>query len=278
MAKITAAEVNKLRQQTGAGMMDCKKALVEADGDYNKAIEYLRKKGQKLAHKRADKAANEGVIIAKTNKDRNFGAIIMLNCETDFVAKNQEFVDFANHIVDKAVEEQPKSLDEFKNLQINTRSIDESITDLIGKTGEKMTLAKYEYVSAERVFEYNHHGNSLATLVGFNKAGIENIDEAGNEIAMQVAAMDPLAVDKDGVPKEEIDKEIALGKEQAIQEGKPEQLAEKIAQGKLNKFFKENTLLNQEFVKEGKITVRQYLDRFDKELTVADFKRLKLGD
>lgn len=278
MAKITAAEVNKLRQQTGAGMMDCKKALVEADGNYDKAIEYLRKKGQKLASKRADKAANEGVVIAKTNKEHSFGAIIMLNCETDFVAKNQEFVDFANHIVDKAIEEKPQSLDEFKSLQLNTRTIDESITDLIGKTGEKMTLASYQFVNAARVLEYNHHGNSLATLVGFNKADIENIDEAGNEIAMQVAAMDPIAIDKQDVPQSEIDKELALGKEQAIQEGKTEVLAEKIAQGKLNKFFKDNTLLNQEFVKEGKNSVRQYLDRFDKELTITSFKRLKLGD
>jgi elongation factor Ts len=277
MANITAAEVNKLRQMTGAGMMDCKKALQENDGDFEKAIDYLRKKGQKLASKRADKDANEGIVIAKTNDANDFAVIFMLNCETDFVAKNQEFVDFTNLLLSKAIEKQPASIEEFKALDLNGRSIDENITEMVGKTGEKMELAHFEVIRSARVFAYNHPGNRLATILGLNMANVEGIDQAGHEVAMQIAAMAPVAVDKDDVPAETIAREIEIGKEQARVEGKPEEMVEKIALGKLNKFYKENTLLNQEFVRDNKLTVSEFLHKMDKNLTVSGFKRFMLG-
>ena len=277
MANITAAEVNKLRQMTGAGMMDCKKALQENDGDFEKAIDYLRKKGQKLSAKRADKDANEGIVIANTNEAKDYGIIFMLNCETDFVAKNQEFVDFTNLLVKKAMEKQPANADEFKTLDLNGRSVQDNITEMVGKTGEKMELSHFEVIRAGRVFAYNHPGSRLATLLGLNMANVEGIDQAGHEVAMQIAAMAPVAVDKEGVSQDIIDREIEIGKDQARQEGKPEEMIEKIALGKLNKFYKENTLLNQEFVRDNKLTVRDYLQKLDKNLTVTDFKRFMLG-
>ncbi len=275
MANITAAEVNKLRKMTGAGMMDCKKALVETDGDFDKAIDLLRKKGQKVASKRADKEANEGIVLAKTTADDKFGAVVMLNCETDFVAKNEEFVNFANSIIEKALAEKPATAEELKALKLNDRTVEENITEMVGKTGEKMDLGGYEVIEAEKVFAYNHMGNKLATILGLNKAN--GADEAGHQLAMQVAAMAPVAVDKDDVPQDVIDKEIEIGKEQAREEGKPEAMLEKIALGKLNKFFKENTLLNQDFVRDTKKNVAQYLKEVDPELKVTGFKRLMLG-
>ncbi len=277
MANITAADVNKLRQMTGAGMMDCKHALQENDGDFEKAIDYLRKKGQKLATKRADKDANEGIVLARTNEAKNFAAIFMLNCETDFVAKNQEFVDFTNLLMAKAIEKMPKTSDEFKALDLNGRSVMDNITEMVGKTGEKMELAHFEVISAPRVFAYNHPGNRLATILGLSNADVEGIDQAGHEVAMQIAAMAPIAVDKDDVPSEVIEREIEIGKEQARLEGKPEDMVEKIALGKLNKFYKESTLLNQEFVRDNKLSVREYLVKLDKGLTVTAFKRFMLG-
>lgn len=277
MANITAADVNKLRQMTGAGMMDCKHALQENDGDFEKAIDYLRKKGQKLATKRADKDANEGIVLARTNEARDFAAIFMLNCETDFVAKNQEFVDFTNLLMAKAIEMKPKTSDEFKALDLNGRSVMDNITEMVGKTGEKMELAHFEVISAPRVFAYNHPGNRLATILGLSKADVEGVDQAGHEVAMQIAAMAPIAVDKDDVPSDVIEREIEIGKEQARLEGKPEDMVEKIALGKLNKFYKESTLLNQEFVRDNKLSVREYLVKLDKGLTVSAFKRFMLG-
>lgn len=277
MANITAADVNKLRQMTGAGMMDCKNALQENDGDFEKAIDFLRKKGQKLATKRADKDANEGIVLARTNDAKTYGVIFMLNCETDFVAKNQEFVDFTNSIMDKAIKSNPANADEFKALDLNGRTIGDNITEMVGKTGEKMELAHFEVISAPAVFAYNHPGNRLATLLGVNQAGVEGIDQAGHEVAMQIAAMAPVAVDKDDVPSDIIEREIEIGKEQARQEGKPEDMVEKIALGKLNKFYKENTLLNQEFVRDNKLSVREYLNKLSKDLTVTTFKRFMLG-
>ncbi|MDD2527918.1 MAG: translation elongation factor Ts [Lentimicrobium sp.] len=277
MANITAADVNKLRQMTGAGMMDCKKALQENDGDFDKAIDYLRKKGQKLATKRADKDANEGIVIARTNEAGNYGAIFMLNCETDFVAKNQEFVDFTNALMAKAMEKQPADIDVFKALDLNGRSVEENITEMVGKTGEKMELAHFETIQAESVYAYNHPGNRLATIVGFNKKGVENLDQAGHEVAMQIAAMAPVAVDQNGVSTDIINREMEIGKEQARLEGKPEEMIERIAQGKLNKFFKENTLLSQEFVRDNKLSVGEYLQKIDKGLTVTGFYRFMLG-
>lgn len=277
MANITAADVNKLRQMTGAGMMDCKNALVENDGDFEKAIDFLRKKGQKLATKRADKDANEGIVLARTNEAKDFGVIFMLNCETDFVAKNQEFVNFCNAIMAKAIEEKPANVEEFKALDLNGRTIGDNITEMVGKTGEKMDLAHFEVIQSPVVFAYNHPGNRLATVLGLNKAGVEGIDQAGHEVAMQIAAMAPVALDKNDVPSDIIEREIEIGKEQARQEGKPEDMVEKIALGKLNKFYKESTLLNQEFVRDNKLSVREYLIKLDKDLTVTVFKRFMLG-
>ena len=277
MIKITAAEVNKLRKQTGAGMMDFKKALVENDGDFDKAIDFLRKKGQKIASKRADKDASEGVVIAKTNADKNFSIVVMVNCETDFVAKNQDFIDFVDSIAEVAIKNTPKSIDELKALELNGRTVEENVMDQVGKIGENIGLNKFEFIDAARTFSYNHQGNRLATILGLNKADGENTDKIGMELAMQVAAMNPIAVDKNDVSQEIIDKEIEIGKEQARQEGKPENLVEKIALGKLNKFYKENTLLNQDFIRDTKKSVRQYLNEEDKNLTVTSFKRLILG-
>lgn len=277
MANITAADVNKLRQMTGAGMMDCKNALQENEGDFEKAIDYLRKKGQKLATKRADKDANEGIVLARTNDAKDYGVIFMLNCETDFVAKNQEFVNFTNNLMAKAIENKPANVEEFKAIELNGRSIGDNIIEMVGKTGEKMELAHFEVISTPSVFAYNHPGNRLATLLGFNKAGADGIEQAGHEVAMQIAAMAPVAVDKDDVPSDIIEREIEIGKEQARLEGKPEDMIEKIALGKLNKFYKENTLLNQEFVRDTKLSVREYLTKLEKDLTVSSFKRFMLG-
>ena len=277
MTKITAAEVNKLRKQTGAGMMDCKKALVESEGNFENAIDYLRKKGQKVASKRAGKEASEGVVIAKTTDDKKFGCIVAINCETDFVAKNQDFIDFVSSVVDLALENSPKTIDELKTIGLNGRSVEETIMDQIGKIGEKIELSSYEIINAAKVYAYNHQGNKLATLLGMNKDDVEKVDQIGHELAMQVAAMSPVAVDKDDVEQKIIDKEIEIGKELARQEGKPEPMVEKIAIGKLNKFFKENTLLNQQFVRDTKKTIRQYLTENDKDLIVTEFKRVLLG-
>ena len=278
MKKITAADVNKLRKQTGAGMMDCKKALVENDGDFEKAIDYLRKKGQKIAAKRADKEATEGIVLAKTNTDKNFAAIVMINCETDFVAKNQDFIDYVNSIADLAIAKTPKSIDELKSLDLNGRTVEESLSDQMGKIGEKIQMSNCAFIEAPIVFAYNHHGNRLATILGFNKNNVADIENIGHELAMQVAAMNPLAVDKDDVDEKIIKREKEIGMEQARQEGKPENILEKIALGKLNKFFKDNTLLNQDFIRDSKKPVKQYLAETDKELKVTVFQRLMLGE
>jgi elongation factor Ts len=277
MANITASDVNKLRQMTGVGMMDCKNALVESEGDFEKAIDLLRKKGQKLAVKRADRDANQGIVLAKTNEDKTYAAILMLNCETDFVAKNQEFIDFANKVIDLAIEKMPESIEALKAFEINGRSIADGVTDLIGKTGEKMELAHFICIEAPKVIAYNHFGNRLATILGLNLADGEGIDEVGKHVAMQAAAMSPVALDKDDVPREIIVREIEIGKEQARAEGKPEEMVEKIALGKVNKFYKESTLLNQEYIHDSKIDVRTYLAKANKELTVTKFYRLQLG-
>ncbi len=273
MAKITAAEVNKLRKATGAGMMDCKKALVESDGDFDKAIDILRKKGQKVASKRADREANEGAVLAKTTDDKKHAAVILFSCETDFVAKNDEFLSFATKLLDIAVDKKPENVEEFKAIDIDGRTVAEHITEMVGKTGEKMDLSGYEYVTGEKTYAYIHPGNRLATIVSLNK----EYDDVGKQLTMQIAAMAPVAVDKDDVPQEVIDKEIEIGKEQAAQEGKPEHMLEKIAMGKLNKFFRENTLLNQDYIRDTKKSVAQYLKETDPELKVIGFKRIALG-
>jgi elongation factor Ts len=277
MVNITAAEVNKLRQITGAGMMDCKNALKESDGDLEKAIEFLRKKGQKVANKRADRDANEGIVLAKVAECNEFGAMVMVNCETDFVGKNQDFIDFATSILELAIKEKPSSLNELNALKIDGVTLADKIMEMTGKTGEKIGLNHYEVITAPVVFAYNHHGNRLSSMAGFNKKDVNDIETLGRDIVMQIAAMSPVAIDKDDVAQEVIDKEIEIGKDMAIQEGKTAELAEKIAMGKLGKFFKENTLLNQDFIKEGNISVKEHIARFDKELKITAFKRLMLG-
>jgi len=264
---------------TGAGMMDCKKALQEVDGDFDKAVEILRKKGQKVANKRADRSANEGIVIAKTSDDQKYGAIMMLNCETDFVAKNEDFINFAHSIIDTVIANKPASLEELKATKISDDlTIEDKLTDMIGKIGEKLVLYKFDSLKSERVFAYNHHGNKLGAIVALNNGGSQEIDDAGRQIAMQVAAMNPAGVDKDDVPQEVIDREMEIGRDQARQEGKPENIIEKIAEGKLNKFLKENTLMNQEFIREAKTPVRDYLQKVDKDLKVVDFRRYMLGE
>ncbi len=277
MTKITAAEVNNLRQATGAGMMDCKKALTESDGDFDQAVEILRKKGQKVASKRADRAANEGVVLAKTNNDATFASMIMLNSETDFVAKNDEVVSLAKNILNIAIENQVKTRDELLDTKMDERTIGEHVTDMIGKTGEKLTLSNYEAISGVITFAYTHSNSKVASIAALNKKDVNNIEEIGKDVVMQIAAMSPVAIDKGDVPQEMIDSELEIGKDQARQEGKAEELLEKIAMGKVNKFYKESTLLNQEFIKDSKKTVRQMLTEADKELTVTEFKRLALG-
>jgi elongation factor Ts len=271
---ITAADVNKLRGMTGAGMMDCKKALMEANGDFEAAIDFLRKKGQKVAVNRSDRDAKEGVILAKTTTDNTRGVMVVLNCETDFVAKTDDFINFTNQITDLALNEKPADIDALKALQLNGLPVSDRLFDMIGKIGEKIDISRYEVVEAPFVIVYNHPGNKLASMVGFNtKAGAE----VGKDVAMQIAAMAPVAVDKDDVDATIIAREIEIGKEQAREEGKPEDMLEKIAMGKLAKFYKENTLLNQSFIKEDSITIRQLLEKTEKGLTVTSFKRVKLG-
>jgi elongation factor Ts len=278
MITITAADVNKLRQMSGAGMMDCKKALQETNGDFELAIDYLRKKGQKVAAKRADREANHGYVIAKTNADHTYAAILMLNCETDFVGKTEEFIQFAKDIMETGLQNKPKTVEELSKLKLSSNlTVEEKVNEMLGKTGEKIQIAHWNFLEGPAVAAYNHHGNRLATIVGMNSREAKNVLEIGHEVAMQIAAMNPIAVDKENVTQDIIDREIEIGKEQARQEGKPEDMLEKIAVGKLNKFYKDSTLLNQDYIKDSKKTVRQYISENDKNLTVTGFIRLMLG-
>jgi elongation factor Ts len=274
--KISAAEVKKLRQATGAGMMDCKKALIESEGDFEKAIEYLRKKGQKLSAKRADRDAKEGVVIAMVSEDAKKGVIVKLSCETDFVAKNEDFVNLTKKLADLALTEFPDNKADLLNKEFAGITVGEKITEQIGVIGEKLELASYEHLSAELVIPYIHMGYKAGVIVGFSKAN-DSFVEAGKDVAMQIAAMRPIAVDKDGVDSTVVEKEIEIGMEQARQEGKPEAMLERIAMGKLNKFYKENTLLSQAFVKNNKQNIDQYLRSVDPDLTVTEFKHIELG-
>ncbi|SFS87102.1 translation elongation factor Ts [Sphingobacterium wenxiniae] len=274
--QISASDVNKLRQQTGAGMMDCKKALVESNGDFEAAVDYLRKKGAKVAASRQDRDSNEGVIIAKATADGKSGIVVEVNCETDFVAKNADFVAFAEKIADVALQNSPASLEELKALTVDGKVIAEALIEQTGVIGEKIDVSKYESITAEKVVAYIHGNYRLGVLVGLS-ADAAGVEEAGKDVAMQIAAMSPIAIDKDGVDQNTIDREIAIAKEQIIAEGKPAEMAEKIAQGKLNKFFKDTTLLNQEFVKDSSKSIAQFLDSVSKGLTVTAFKRVQLG-
>lgn len=275
MSNISAADVAKLRKATLAGMMDCKKALQESNGDFDKAIEIIRKKGQIVANKRADREASEGAVLTKTTPDDKLGVMIVLNSETDFVANNSDFLNLAGKILDIALENAPDDLEALKALPMEGSTVENKIVEYIGIIGEKLTLSYYAKINAEYVRAYIHPGNHLASLVGFNKAGIDV--QVYKDVAMQVAAMNPVALDKDDVPQATIDQELEIGREQARRDGKPENMLDKIAQGKLGKFFKENTLLNQEFIKDSKIDIRQYLKSADKDLTVTEIRRYSLN-
>lgn len=274
---ITAQEVNKLRQMTGAGIMDCKNALIEAQGNYEEAINILRKKGQKVADKRADREAREGYVITLTNPERTRGVILVLNCETDFVAKNAEFISYANRFAEEALRNFPADVEALKNLPADGRTLGDLVTDLVGKIGEKIDIGYYQKLEAPYVYGYNHPGNRVASLVGLNKKDVHNIEQVAKDVAMQIAAMAPVAVDKDDVPTATINNELEIARELLRKEGKPEDKIDMIARGKLEKFFKESTLLNQEFIKDNKLTVRQYLQNADKALTVTRFFRYALG-
>ncbi len=270
----TTADVVKLRKATGAGMMDCKNALAEADGNFDRAVEIIRERGKLVASKRADRDATEGVVLAKASADGKFGAIVVLNCETDFVAKNENFIGFTSRILNMALEYQPANLDALKEIVMDGRSIGAQVVEQTGIIGEKLDLSYYGKVDAEMVVPYIHPGNKLATLVGLNKA-LGDV-QVGKDVAMQVAAMNPVAVNRESVPQATIEKELEIAKEKFRLEGKPEAMLDKIAQGALQKWFKESTLLEQDFIKDSKMTVNQYLTGIDKSLTVTAFDRYGL--
>jgi elongation factor Ts len=272
---ITAADVNKLRQQTGAGMMDCKKALEESNGDFEAAVDFLRKKGAKVAANRQDRDAKEGVVLAKTSADKKTAIVVSVNCETDFVAKNADFISFAESVANIALTKQPASIDALKALPYNNDiTVGDKFMEQVGKIGEKIDIGYYNLITAEQVAGYIHPGNRLAVALGFNK---KISDEVAKNIAMQAAAMAPVAIDKDDVDAGTIEREMEIAREVIRAEGKPEDMVEKIALGKLNKFYKDSTLLNQEYFIDNKLTVRQYLESVEKGLTVTAFKRYSLS-
>lgn len=275
---ITAQDVNRLRQETGAGMMDCKKALTEANGDFETAKDLLRKAGQKIASKRADNVTSEGIVLTQVSEDGSTGIVVALACETEPVSKVEDFRNLAQTVLKSAVSSKAASKEELLAVpQADGRSLQDHITDLMGKIGEKIDVVSYEKVSAEKVVSYNHSNGKLGVLVGLTNTGGTEVTEVGKDVAMQIAAMKPIALDKDGVDAVTIEREIEIGKEQARTEGKPEAMLEKIALGKLNKFYKENTLLNQEFVKDSSLTIAQLLDKTSKGMTVSEFKRVAIG-
>ncbi len=272
-ATITAADINKLRQQTGAGMMDCRKALTESNGDFEAAIDYLRKKGQKVAALRGDREAKEGVVIAKTTADNKTGLIINVSCETDFVSKNTDYVAFAQSIMDAAIAGNVKTAEELSAIKIGNDTVADKLNEQVAKIGEKISVSRFERVDADFVSAYIHGAYRMGVLVAFNK----NAGDAGKDIAMQIAAMNPIAVDAASVPAETIAREKDIALEQVKAEGKPAEMAEKIAMGKINKFFKESTLLAQPFVKDNNNSVSDYLKSVDADLKVISFKRVALG-
>ena len=275
---ITAQDVNRLRQETGAGMMDCKKALTEANGDFEAAKDILRKAGQKIASKRADNVTSEGIVLTQVNENGTTGIVVAVACETEPVSKVADFRTLVQTVLDTAVSTSASSKEALLAApQADGRALQDHITDLMGKIGEKIDVVSYETVNADQVVAYNHSNGKLGVLVGLNNTNGTDVTEVGKDIAMQIAAMKPIALDKDGVDAATIEREIEIGKEQARQEGKPEQMLEKIAQGKLNKFYKENTLLNQEFVKDSSLTISQLLEKTSKGLTVSEFKRVAIG-
>jgi elongation factor Ts len=274
MAKITAAEVNKLRKSTGAGMMDCKKALVEADGDYETAIEILRKQGQKVAAKRADRDSSEGAVIAKVNADATKGVIVSLNCETDFVAKNDTYVAMATQLAEIALSTSSK--EELLAADFNGISVQDKLTEQTGVIGEKIEIGDYRTMEAPFVGFYIHAGNKIAVLTGLSK-NVDGAEEAAKNVSMQAAAMNPVALDESGVDQTIIDKEIEIAKDQLRQEGKPEEMLDNITKGKIKRFFKDNTLVNQDYIKDNKMSIAAYVKSVDSDLTVVSFERVALG-
>jgi len=272
-ATITAADINKLRQATGAGMLDCRKALTESNGDFEAAIDWLRKQGQKVAAKRSDREAKEGVILAKTTADNKTGIIVCISCETDFVSKNADFVAFAQSIADAAIANNVKSAEELNSVEINGAKVSDMINDKLAAIGEKIEVSKFERVEAPYVASYIHGANRMGVLVGLTQEAAE----AGKDLAMQIAAMNPLAVDETSIPADVIEREKNIAIEVVKAEGKPAEMAEKIAMGKLNKFFKDNTLLAQAFVKDNNKSVAEYLKSINADLKVTEFKRVALG-
>jgi len=277
MSNISASDVNILRKKTGAGMMDCKNALVEANGDFEKAIDVLRKKGQKVASKRADRDATEGVVLAKVSEDYKFGALISINCETDFVAKNEDFISLTNQILDTAIKEEIMNSDDLKKMAINGLTVEDKLLEQTGVIGEKIELGFYESIKDELVSAYTHHGNKLAAIAGLN-IGDLNFSEAGKDVCMQIAAMNPLGVNESDISQDVLDKELEIAKDLARKEGKPEQMIEKIALGRLGKFFKENTLMKQAFIKDSKKSIEAYLKEKKSDLKVNSFKRFGLSN
>ena len=273
MTKITASQVNELRKATGAGMMDCKNALVEAEGDFDKAIEILRKKGQKVAAKRADRHSSEGAVIAQVNDDKTAGVIVSLNCETDFVAKNESFVSLAKDLAKIALEH--ASLDSFLAANFNGISVSDKLLEQTGVIGEKIEIGGFKTLEAPFVGSYIHAGNKIATLVGLS-ASVDNAEVAAKDVAMQAAAMNPIALDEAHVDASVIEKEIEIAKDQLRAEGKPEAMLDNIAKGKLKRFFKDNTLVNQAFIKDSKVSVADYLKTYG-DLSVTAFERVALG-
>ena len=274
---ITAQDVNKLRQMTGAGMMDCKKALTEAEGDFEKAVDILRKKGQKVSASRADRETKEGVVVTRVADGGAKGILLSLTCETDFVAKNEEFGAFANTLIDLAVNNGCTATEQILALPFESITVAEKIIEMTGKIGEKIEISHYEVINAEKVVTYIHSNGKLGVLVGMVNTSGADVEEAGKDVAMQIAAMNPVAVDKDGVDASMIEREIEIGKDQARAEGKPETMLERIAVGKLEKFYKESTLLNQQFVKDSSINIKQLLEQTQKGLTITEFKRIALA-
>jgi elongation factor Ts len=277
MSAISASDVNKLRQMTGAGMMDCKKALTDAEGDFEKAIEILRKKGQKVSASRSDREAKEGSVFVKVSDDRKEAVLIALNCETDFVAKNEEFQNLGKLIAETAFSKKPASTEALLSQSAGSLTLNDKIVELVGKIGEKIEVSQYIHMKGEAVVPYIHAGSKLGVLVSLKGINGKDVTEAGKDVGMQIAAMNPVAVDEKSVDRTIIDKELEIAKAQILAEGKPENMVEKIAQGKLQKFFKESTLLAQPFVKDSSKTVSQYLDTVSKGLTVAEFKRVSIG-
>ncbi len=274
---ITAQDVNRLRAETGAGMMDCKKALQESGGDFEKAIEYLRKKGQKVSADRQDREAKEGAIFAKVAPDASYGVLLELNCETDFVARNEGFQQLGEKIASAALAAKTRTLDELKALPLDGLSVADTLTEAIGRIGEKIDIGKFSLLEGEKVVSYIHPGARVGVLLVFTGANGLDLAQAGKDVCMQIAAMSPIAVDKTGVDPAIVEKEIAIGIEQARAEGKPEAMLEKIAQGKLQKFYKENTLMEQDFVKDPSKSIAQYLKEYAPALKVTAFTRFNLG-